>query len=135
MTGLAAVSRELAAHRVPRRAGPLRRWLAHDRAAHTLTAMAVGELAVDKLPGIPDRIGPGPLGGRSAIGALLGALAVDRHPILGGLVGAAAATAAAYGGWFLRREAGRATLLPDTVIALVEDAVAVAGARELADRL
>ena len=48
-------------------------------------------------------------------------------------VGAAlAALAAAWVGFSVRKEAGWATGLPDAVIALAEDAVAVVGAREAA---
>ncbi|NIP78133.1 MAG: DUF4126 domain-containing protein [Gemmatimonadetes bacterium] len=135
MAGLAMTARELSGRRVPRRAGRLHRWLARDAVAATLGVMAVGELIVDKLPGVPDRVGPGPLGGRTTLGALLGALAVDGNRLAGAAVGAAAAVTAAYGGWFLRREFGRATMLPDPFVAVAEDALALAGAREMADRI
>lgn len=134
MQGLAWVSRDLSSRRVPRRAGRLERWLARDDVALLLTAGAVGELAVDKLPGIPDRIAPPPLLGRAAAGGVVGAVAAGRgQEAVGATLGAVAAVAGTFAGWFVRREAGRRTGLPDAVLALVEDAVAIASARELVE--
>ncbi len=131
MTGLAMLSRTYAEQRVPRRAGRLREWLARDLTANTLTALALGELVVDKLPGVPDRIAPGPLLGRAVMGGVIGALVADDHPAAGIAAGAAGAVAAAFVGWALRREAGRVTFLPDLLVAVVEDALALTTAREL----
>ena len=39
--------------------------------------------------------------------------------------------AGAYAGWFLRREAVRATMLPDAALAVGEDALAVAASYEI----
>lgn len=137
MMGLAALSRDLSDRsRLPRRATSLEHWLAEDLVAITLSALALGELVADKLPAAPDRTETGALLGRGAIGGLLGAIAAgpdDRA--LGAAVGAAAALAASYAAWFLRREAGRATLVPDPVLALAEDAMAITAARELAKEL
>lgn len=137
MTGLAAVSRTLSdRRRLPRSATRLEEWLAEDTVAIVLSALAIGEIATDKLPGIPDRVAPGPLFGRALIGALVGAVAAgpdDRAA--GAAVGAGAAITAAWLGWFLRREAGRATLLPDAAIAIAEDALALSAARELVQEL
>jgi uncharacterized membrane protein len=137
MTPLAMVSRELADRRsLPRGASALEEWLARDLVAIALTGLALGELAADKLPGIPDRISPGPLFGRAMVGGILGAIAVDDDDRpLGILVGVAAAAVGAYLGWFLRREAGRVTMLPDAALALGEDALAVAASRELAQEI
>lgn len=132
MTGLAMAAHELS----DRPAGEidgLRRWLASDPVAIALSALAIGELVADKMPEIPDRIDPGPLAGRGVMGALVGAIAGgEEYWIAGAVVGAVAAVTAAWVGWSVRKEAGWATGLPDPVIAVAEDAVAIAGAREAA---
>lgn len=131
--GLAMVSRELSDRRtLPRGASRLEAWLAEDMVAIALSGLASGELAADKLPGIPARVTPGSLFGRGLIGGVLGAIAAgpDQRAV-GAAVGVAAAVAASYAGWLLRREVGRTTSLPDFAVALGEDAVAIAAAREL----
>ncbi len=131
MSGLAMASRELAER--TGEADALRQWLGRDTVSIALSALAIGEIAADKLPDIPDRIEPGPMAARGFIGAILGAVAGgDDHWIGGAILGGAAALAAAWIGFSVRKEAGWATGLPDPVIALAEDAVAVAGAREAA---
>lgn len=137
MTGLAMVSRELSdRRRLPRHASRLEEWLAEDMVAVALSGLALGEMVADKLPGIPDRIAPAPLFGRGLIGAVLGALVAgpdDRA--LGAAVGAGAALAGSWLGWLLRAELGRVLPLPNMAVALAEDAMAVAAARELVDAI
>lgn len=135
LQALAWVSRDLSSRRLPRRAGRLERWLAAPGLAPILAGLAAGEIAGDKLPGVPDRITVPPLLGRAMAGAVVGAIAAgqDRQPA-GALVGASAAVAAAFAGWFLRRELGRRTPAPDAVVALAEDALAVALARRFVGR-
>jgi len=132
LQGLAWVSRDLSSRRLPRRASQLERWLAAPGVARVLAGLAAGELASDKLPGIPDRTSAPPLLGRAMAGAVVGAIAAgrDRQPV-GAAVGAGAAVAATFAGWFLRRELGRLTPVPDAVVALAEDALAVGLARRL----
>lgn len=137
MAAAACVAQELSARRSgwPRRRSRIaaERWLADDRVAIALTVMAAGELLFDKLPGIPPRISPAPLLGRTVVGGLLGAVVVDPDQRASGAVaGAMGAVAGAAAGWFLRREAARATMMPDAAIAVAEDAFAIAAARELA---
>lgn len=133
MLPLAMISRELSdRRRLPRGASQLEAWLAEDLVAITLTGLALGELAADKLPGVPDRISPAPLFGRAMIGGIVGAIAAGPSDRLPGIaVGAAAAAIGAYLGWFLRREAGRVTMLPDAALALGEDALAIGVAHEM----
>lgn len=132
MTGLAMASHELSDRPAGEIVG-LRRWLASDPVAIALSALAIGELVADKMPELPDRIDLAPLAGRGVMGAFLGAVAGgEDHWIAGALVGAAAAVTAAWVGWSVRKEAGWATGLPDSVVAMAEDAVAIAGAREAA---
>lgn len=136
LAGVALLARELSGRKLPRKAGRLERWLAEPGVANALTVAAAGELLFDKLPGIPDRIQPAPLAGRVIMGALAGAVVADRERrALGAAFGAGAALAAAFTGWFLRREAARATMLPDAAVAIAEDAMAVAAARELTAQL
>ena len=133
MQGLAWLSRSLADRPRPARgAGQVERLLSHDLVAGTLALAAAGELAVDKHPSAPDRIQASSLVARAAAGAVLGSVAAGRsRQLLGACVGAGCAVAGAYAGWFLRREAGRVTPLPDLAVALAEDALAVSLARHL----
>jgi uncharacterized membrane protein len=137
MTGVAALSNHLSDRWwLGRHATRLERWLADDTVAVSVAAFAAGELLADKLPGIPDRVEPAPLLGRGVIGAALGALAAGPDDRLAGsLIGGAAAITGAYLGWFLRREAGRSTMIPDPIIALAEDALAVLAALRVVDEL
>jgi uncharacterized membrane protein len=136
MLGLATLANELSGRRrLPADAGTPEEWLADGRVARLLGALAVGELLADKVPVLPDRIGPGPLAGRVGMGALVGAVATGAgRRALGAAAGVAGAVVGAHLAWLLRREAGRATLLPDPALGLAEDAAAVAAARELAAR-
>jgi uncharacterized membrane protein len=137
MTPIAMLSRELSdRRRLPRHASLLEEWLARDMVAVTLSALALGEIVADKLPGIPARVSPGPLIGRNVLGGVVGALvAGEDDRALGAVVGAAAALVGAYAGWFLRREAVRATMLPDAALAVGEDALAVAASYEIVKEL
>jgi uncharacterized membrane protein len=135
MQALAWVSRDLSSRRVRRGASGLERALARRDVALVLRGLASGELAVDKLPGIPARIEVPPLLGRALAGGVVGSVAAGPHrEALGGAVGAGAAVVGAFTGWFLRREFGRVTHMPDLAVALLEDALAVAAARALTTR-
>ena len=95
-----------------------------------LTLAAIGELVVDKLPILPDRIAIAPLAGRAASGALVGAAlfaAENASDQVGALLGALGAVAGASAGYYARVTATDSLGVPDLVVALVEDAVAVAG--------
>jgi uncharacterized membrane protein len=132
MQGLAWVSRALAGKGPADEAGRLERILSHDRVAVALGLAAIGELVADKHPSIPARIDPAPLLGRMVAGAAVGSVAAGRdRRLLGAMVGAGFAVATAWSGWFLRREAGRANVLPDLAIALAEDSLSVSLARHL----
>lgn len=103
--------------------------LLRSRGTLVVTSLAaVGELVGDKLPFTPSRTKPVPLGGRIAIGALAGA-AVCRNarlnPVVGALLGGAAATGGSYAGAAYRKAATSATGAPDFVWALLEDATAL----------
>jgi uncharacterized membrane protein len=102
-----------------------------------VTALAAGEYVGDKLPGTPSRLAAGPLIARIVSGAACGrALAArnDGNPIGGMLAGGAAAVAGAYAGYHLRHYLTSDRKLPDLPLALLEDAVAIVGARAAASR-
>ncbi|AXC14942.1 hypothetical protein ACPOL_5696 [Acidisarcina polymorpha] len=94
------------------------------------TLLALGELVADKLPFIPSRITPGPLVVRFLFGAVCGvAFCVSSGAawLLGAILGGIGAVAGAYAGYHLRYRLTTASGLPDIVVALVEDVVAIGG--------
>ena len=102
--------------------------IASPTTANVLKFMALGELIVDKLPGVPNRTDPGPLGTRAVSGGVCAAaicLAEGKNPAIGAAVGAAAAVASAFFFYTLRRDFGKATGIPDAISALAEDALAL----------
>ncbi|MBC9934543.1 DUF4126 domain-containing protein [Chitinophaga qingshengii] len=94
----------------------------------SLQTMAAGEMVVDKVHGIPDRIVPGSLAGRAAAGGLAGATlyqSAGDKAWRGALVGAVAAVAASYVFFYLRRHAGKKFRMKDGFTGGVEDILAV----------
>jgi uncharacterized membrane protein len=113
------------------------RSLARPRVAAAISALAVFELVVDKLPFLGDRTDAGQLAGRLAGGAMIGAsiaAVAGKDRAVYALLGAAAAFVGAHAGFRARRELS--TALPPTMAAVIEDAavvaVAQAGVRSLA---
>jgi uncharacterized membrane protein len=91
---------------------------------------AIGELVADKLPNIPRRTGAGPLGVRTVFGALCGAalcLSGGASLLVGAILGGLGGIAGAFAGYNYRRLLSRGAKLPDLLIALLEDLVAVGG--------
>ena len=92
---------------------------------------AAGEILADKLPATPSRVESGPLIGRVISGAVAAAMYAGargiggRRLLLPVLVGAAAAYGGSWAGYLLRKRAVEATGLPDPVVAVGEDALAV----------
>lgn len=100
--------------------------------AAALQVAAVGEMVVDKLPIVPDRISPGPLFGRLMIGAMAGSVGAGtngRSRAAGALLGGIGAVIGAYLGFHARRALTRRAGLPDLPVALAEDALAIQLAR------
>ncbi len=95
--------------------------------ALVLPLLALGELVADKLPGIPARTAPPSLIVRALAGGFAGSSLTGRDGDrrIGFALGAAGAVAGAYLGLRLRTAARNASGLPDPVVALVEDVVAV----------
>ena len=137
MLAPALLSSKLARKSPDSAAGKIAAALAEPPVALTLKALSAGELVGDKLPKTPSRIAPLPLAARALSGALVGGavFGTARRPLwAGALLGAAAAVGAAYGGYHLRKMADEKFSLPDPVIALIEDAIAVGvGSSVLAD--
>jgi len=100
-------------------------------ARYILLAAMLAELVADKLPFTPSRILPGPFVGRIVAGGLVGAAlatGVGQSLPLGALAGALGAVAGTLGGYKVRTSLVPALGVPDYVVALAEDVVAVGGA-------
>ncbi len=97
--------------------------------ARIVTSMlASGELIGDKLPFIPSRLKPGPLTGRLLIGGIAGMQICRRYhqPLLvGAILGAASAGAGSFAGSYVRSKLSASTKIPDFLLGLAEDGVAV----------
>jgi uncharacterized membrane protein len=101
--------------------------------AHPVTLLifslfAIGELIADKLPFIPARIQAGPLGVRILFAALCAtALCISGAQALwlGAILGVVGAVLGAFAGYAYRRSFGGK--VPDLLLALLEDLVAVGG--------
>lgn len=99
-------------------------------AAVIFTLLAVVELVVDQLPSTPSRLKPPGLTARIILGGLSGAgiaAAGAQSLALGAVLGVAGALAGAFTGYHIRTGLVRALKVPDLVIALLEDAVAIGG--------
>jgi uncharacterized membrane protein len=93
-------------------------------------ALAATELVVDKLPTTPSRLAPTGLAARTISGALSGAsiaAAAAQSVPLGAVLGVAGGIAGAFVGHSLRSRLVRRLKVPDWVIALLGDAIAVGG--------
>jgi uncharacterized membrane protein len=93
--------------------------------------LAIGELVADQLPSTPSRTAPPGLITRIVTGGLCGAClaaAGTQSLILGVLLGIVGALVGAFGGFQARNGLVKALKVPDLVIAILEDLVAVGGA-------
>jgi uncharacterized membrane protein len=89
---------------------------------------AIGELIADKLPFIPARTQAGPLIVRVIFGAMCAAalcISAAASPTAGAVLGGIGGVVGAFAGYHYR--SGLAGKVPDLLLALVEDAVAVGG--------
>jgi uncharacterized membrane protein len=117
----------------------LLRWMRSDLGRRGLVAAALGEAILDKTPLVPARTTPGPLAGRVFCGGLSGFLlarASDRKgraslAIAGAVAGGIGGFVGSFAGYHARRTATERLGLPDALVALVEDATAVAVARSV----
>lgn len=98
--------------------------------AAIFTVLALVELVADKLPSTPARTAAVGLSARVVMGGLCGAtvaLAGGESIALGVVLGAAGGIAGAYGGYQVRTRLVKALGVPDVVIAVIEDIVAIGG--------
>jgi len=108
-------------------------WMAfmgYAAAPYIWSVLAVGELVADKLPKTPSRKTPGPFALRIISGAFCGAAlsAAGNQSMAGGaLLGALGAAVGTLGGYALRTRSVQALQVPDFVVALCEDVIAVGG--------
>ena len=113
-------------------------FMAAPAAAYILTALAIGELISDKLPFVPSRLTPGPLGTRILSGALSGAVlcaASQQALAAGAIAGAIGGVGGTFAGYTVRRHLTVDRKLPDLAVALAEDVVAIGLAVLVASRL
>lgn len=106
-------------------------------ATYSFSALALGELIADKLPFIPSRTTPGPLFGRIVLGGLCGATlcgAASCSTAIGAILGGVGGVAGAFAGYRTRAGLVKKSRLPDFVIALLEDLVAIGGGLFLVSR-
>lgn len=103
-------------------------FMAAGASAYVLSALACLELIADKLPFIPSRLAPGPLGWRVVSGGFCGAVlgAALQQPLAGGAIaGGLGGIAGAFAGYHARKRAVTKLGLPDVAVALSEDAIAI----------
>lgn len=116
--------------------GPLA-FMGTTAAVAIFTILAIGELIADQLPSAPPRTAPPGLIARIILGGLSGAsiaLAGTQSIVAGSILGALGGIAGAFGGYQVRTRSVRALKVPDLVIALLEDAVAIGGGLFLVSR-
>jgi uncharacterized membrane protein len=92
--------------------------------------LALVELVADQLPSTPSRTKPPGLIARIVLGGLSGACvaaAGAQFMMLGALLGAIGGVAGALAGYEVRTRLVRALKIPDLIIAVLEDAVAIGG--------
>jgi uncharacterized membrane protein len=92
--------------------------------------LAAVELIADQLPSTPSRTKPPGLIARIVLGGLSGAgvtVSGEQSIALGAVLGAVGGVAGAFGGYEVRTRLVKAMKVPDLVIALLEDAVAIGG--------
>jgi uncharacterized membrane protein len=110
---------------------PALSFLGSTAAVVIFTILAAVELVADQLPSTPARTKPPGLIARFVLGGLSGgAVAVGggQSLVLGCVLGAAGGIIGAFAGYQVRTGLVRALKVPDIVIALLEDVVAIGGA-------
>ena len=94
------------------------------------TSLALFELIADKLPGTPARTAAVGLSARVVFGGLCGvalAISAGTSPVLALVAAALGAVVGTFGGYKIRHALVSREHLPDFAVALVEDAIAIAG--------
>jgi uncharacterized membrane protein len=102
----------------------------HRSTLTVFTLLAIVELVLDKLPNTPARTAPVGLIARIVLGGASGLALATGAGIsvsLAGVIASIGAIAGAFGGYHIRRAVVLKTHLPDLVVAIAEDAIAIAG--------
>jgi uncharacterized membrane protein len=103
-------------------------FLGYTATPYIVSLLAVAELIADKLPRTPSRKAPPGFIARIVLGTFSGwalALGIGLPGLPGAALGCAGAVAGTLGGYEARTRLVRALHVPDIVIALIEDAVAI----------
>lgn len=103
-----------------------------------MSILAAGEVIADKLPFIPSRVTAFPLVTRAVSGAVSGAALCSskkRSPVLGAIFGAVGAVAGSYAAYALRKRIVKSLKVPDAVVAIAEDALAIGAGTLIASKL
>jgi uncharacterized membrane protein len=106
-------------------------YLGSPLAAIAFLLFALAELVADKLPTTPSRLSAVPLTARILMGGLSGGAllaAAGQSGLLGAVLGGVGGIAGAFLGYHVRRALTASKQVPDFVIALIEDVIAVGGA-------
>jgi len=112
-------------------------FLGYAPTAYILGLLALAELVNDKLPKTPSRKATGPFAARIVMGAFSGAAlcaSANQSAAIGAVAGGLGAVSGTLGGYEARTRLVRLLHVPDFVIAVVEDAVAVGGGFFLVSR-
>lgn len=105
---------------------------------YIFTVLAIAEIVNDKLPKTPSRKAPPSFAFRIVSGAFSGAAlaaGAGQSTAIGAVCGGLGAVAGTLGGYEVRTRLVKALNVPDLVIALVEDLVAVGGGFFLVSRM
>ncbi len=114
--------------------GALGSFLTSGIVGKALHASAAAEMAADKTSWVPDRTSWPSLAWRALSGGVAGSVvasSADESPLVGGLLGAAAAVGATYGIFYLRRALTKRLHLPDRLVGTAEDSLVVGAGRRL----
>ena len=112
-------------------------FLSSTAAVAIFTVLACVELVTDQLPATPARTKPQGLIPRILFGGLSGtavAISGGQSLALGAILGAVGGVAGAFAGYQVRTRLVKALKVPDFVIAVLEDAVAIGGGLYLLSR-
>ena len=109
---------------------PLLAWIGTTPAAVIFTVLALLELVSDKLPKTPSRTAPPGLIARILMGGFAGvcqAIGGGQGAVLGVVVAVVGALVGTFAGYQVRTRSVKALNVPDYVVAVVEDLVAICG--------
>lgn len=131
MTAISAFSSYLVQSPSPLLAGSSLGFLQKKYVSVILKALALVEMAGDKMPDAPDRTDKTGLTARALTGALTGAALYksrNGNAITGALVGGTVAIAATYGSFYLRKKIDKDLKVSDPTVGSLEDIVALQSA-------